>query len=71
MRDIWAASNAGGGDTPADKQSTAEATIFNLHPQSASHMKVVMLSFHLIPWQSHKVTNGKGRKIIENHSRKF
>ena len=50
MRDIWAVDNAGGDDTPADKQSTAEATIFLLHQQSASHMKGMMFSIHLRPW---------------------
>ena len=50
MRDIWAVNNAGGGvDTPADKQSTAEATIFTLHQQSASHKKDGMFSVFLIP----------------------
>ena len=49
MRDIWAVTNAGG-NTPYEKQSTAEATIFNLHQQSACHMKDVMFSVHLIPW---------------------
>ena len=39
-----------GGDTPADKQLTAEATIFTLHQQSASHMKAVMFIIHLLPW---------------------
>ena len=51
MRDIWAVDNAGrGGDTPTEKQSTAEATIFILHQQSASHIKGVMFSIHLRPW---------------------
>ena len=51
MRDIWAVNNAGGGwNPPYEKQSTAEATIFNLHQQSASHMKGVMFNVHLIPW---------------------
>ena len=49
MRDIWAVNNAGG-DPPTEKLSTAETTIFILHQQSASHMKDVMFSFHLIPW---------------------
>ena len=48
MRDIWAV-NSAGGDTPADKQTTAEATIFPLHQQSASYMKGVMFSVHLRP----------------------
>ena len=52
MRDIWAVNNAGGGEwnPPYEKQSIAEATIFNLHQQSACHMKGVMFSVHLIPW---------------------
>ena len=45
MRDILAVNNAGGCDTPADKQSTAEATIFTLHQQSASHIKLWCLAF--------------------------
>ena len=39
-----------GGDPPYEKQSPAEATIFNLHQQLASHMKGVMYSVHLRPW---------------------
>ena len=50
MRDIWAVNNAGGGDPPYEKQSTAEPTIFILHQQSASHMKGMIFSIHLIPW---------------------
>ena len=38
MQDIWAVNNTGG-DTPADKQSTAKAAIFTLHQQSAFHIK--------------------------------
>ena len=49
MQDIWAVDNAGGWDPPYEKQSIAEATIFNLHQQSASHMKGVMFNVHLIP----------------------
>ena len=49
MRDIWAVNNAGG-DPPYEKQSITEATIFNLHQQSASHMKGVMFCVHLLPW---------------------
>ena len=40
----------GGGDPATEEQSTAEAKIFNLHQQSAFHMKGVMFSVHLIPW---------------------
>ena len=40
----------GGWIPPYEKQSIAEATIFNLHQQSACHMKGVMFSVHLIPW---------------------
>ena len=50
MRDIWAVNNAWGGDPPTQKLVTAETTIFILHQQLASHLKGVMLSFHLIPW---------------------
>ena len=40
----------GGSYVPTDKQSTAEAKIFILHHQSASHMKGVMFSVYLVPW---------------------
>ena len=50
MRDIWDVNDPGGGDDPPTKKlSTAETTISILHQQSASHLKGVMLSFHLIP----------------------
>ena len=39
----------GGWNPPYEKQLIAEATIFNLHQQSACHMKGVMFSVHLIP----------------------
>ena len=48
--------------------------IFILQQQSASHMKDVMFSFHfgwVWPRQPCKVTDGKGRKVIENYSPKF
>jgi len=37
------------GDSPAEQQWTAEVTIFALHQQSASDIKGVMFSVHLIP----------------------
>ena len=39
----------GGSYVPTDKQSTAEATIFILHQQSAYHIKGVMFGVHLRP----------------------
>ena len=45
----------GVGNTPAEKQSTAETTIFILNQQTVSHMKAVMVSSHLIPGEVPKV----------------
>ena len=47
---FWQLRRRGGSYVPTDKQSTAEATIFILHQQSASHIKGVMFSVHLRPW---------------------
>ena len=49
MRDIWAVNEGGGWNPSYEKQSIAEATIFNLHQQLACHMKGMMFSVHLIP----------------------
>ena len=50
MWDIWAVNKAGGDDPPTEQLLTAETTIFILHQQSATHIKAVIFSFHLIPW---------------------
>ena len=56
---------AGGWNPPFLKHCSVAPTIFNLQQQSASHMKVVMFSFHLIPWWGcWSQLFGKGRKII-------
>ena len=47
---MWRGGARGGSYVPTDKQLTAEGTIFTLHQQSASHLKAVMFSYHLMPW---------------------
>ena len=63
MRNIWVVNN-GGDDTPTDKQSTAEA-------ECSFDTLVRSLRSLVWPQQPRKKTNGKARKIVENHSRKF
>ena len=76
---FWQLRRRGGGGwsyVPTDKQSTAEATIFILHQQSASHMKDVTFNVHLrspnkiaevssLASMPHEVTDGN---VTENHS---